>query len=99
MANLVFMTPGAARVYGSGGLGLVKTRVRDITGFFQVDSNEVGFNVGGGLLVFPGEGSFGLQGDIRYFRNLTDPEPDHEFDVGLGGLDFWRATVGITLRF
>ena len=98
MGDLVLVSPGAVRFYGSGGLGLVKTRVRDVSGLFRVDSNELGFNVGGGVMVFPGE-AVGLQGDVRFFRNLTDPEPDAEFDVGLGGLKFWRATAGLVLKF
>ena len=99
MGNLVLMAPGPLRLYGSLGLGIVKTRVEDVTGFFKVDSNELGFDAGGGFIWFPGDGSVGIQGDLRYFRNLTDPEPDNEFDVDLGGLSFWRATGGITFRF
>lgn len=99
MGNLVLMAPGPVRLYGSVGLGIVKTRVLDVTGLFKVDSNEMGLNAGGGLVWFPGGGSVGVQGDLRYFRNLTDPEPDDEFDVDLGGLSFWRATGGITFRF
>lgn len=98
MGDLVLMSPGEVRLYGSGGLGLVKTRVKDVTGLFRVDSNEFGFNVGGGVMVIPGR-SVGLQAEIRYFRNFTDPEPDDEFDLDLGGLDFWRATAGLVLRF
>ena len=98
MGNLVLVFPGPVRFYGSGGLGLVKTRVRDVSGLFRVDSNELGINVGGGVMIFPGQ-AVGLQGDVRYFRNLTDPEPDAEFDVGLGGLSFWRATAGLVLKF
>ena len=98
MGNLVFMSGGAVRFYASGGLGLVKTRVRDLSGLFRVDSNELGFDAGGGVVMFPGH-TLGLQGDIRYFRNLTDPQPDAEFDVALGGLGFWRATGGVALKF
>jgi opacity protein-like surface antigen len=85
-------------VYGSGGIGLLKTRVDDVSGFFSIDSNDFGIDVGGGLMAFPSE-HIGLRGDIRYFRALTDPEPDNEFDLDLGSLDFWRATGGIILRF
>jgi opacity protein-like surface antigen len=99
MGNLVVMSPGHVRVYGSAGLGLVKSRVEDVAGLFKVDSNELGFDVGGGLLIFPGDGGLGIHGDIRYVRNLTDPEPDDEFDVDLGNLDFWRGEIGITFRF
>ena len=54
--------------------------------------------MGGGILFMAGD-HIGVQGDIRYFRQLTDPEPDNEFDVDLGSLDFWRATGGIAIRF
>jgi hypothetical protein len=99
MGNLVVMSRGSLRVYGSAGLGLVKSRVEDAAGLFDVDSNELGLGVGGGLLVFPGDGLLGLHGDIRYFRSLTDPERDNEFDVHLGDLDFWRGEIGLTIRF
>ncbi len=87
------------RLYGSAGLGLVKSRVEDTAGLFELDSNELGLGVGGGIVVLPGGGHVGFQGDIRYFRNLTDPEPDAEFDVDFGSLDFWRGEVGLTFRF
>ena len=98
MGNLMFLTPGRTRLYASGGLGLMKTRVEDAHGFFRVDSNDFGVNLGGGVMLFPGD-AIGLRADVRYFRNLTDPEPDAEFDVDLGGLSFWQATGGITFRF
>jgi opacity protein-like surface antigen len=98
MGNLMVLTPGRTRLYASGGLGLMKTRVEDAQGFFRVDSNDFGVNLGGGVMLFPGD-AIGLRADVRYFRNLTDPEPDTEFDVDLGGLSFWQATGGITFRF
>ena len=97
MGNLVLMSPGRTRVYGSGGIGLMKTRVEDIDGFFDIDSNELGMNVGGGVIFLPDR--IGFQADVRYFRNLTDPEPDDEFDLDLGGFNFWRASGGIVFRF
>lgn len=99
MGNLVLMSPGSVRLYASGGLGLIKSRVEDAAGLFEIDSDELGFGVGGGLLIIPGDGNVGIHGDIRYFRSLTDPEPDDEFDIDLGDLDFWRGEVGITIRF
>lgn len=99
MGNLVFKTPGRNGLYVSGGLGLLKANARDVSGFFEVDSNELGVNVGGGFTFFPGEGRIGLQADLRYFRSLTDPEPDDEFDVDFGDLDYTRATAGVAFRF
>ena len=98
MGNLVLITrPARTRIYASGGLGLMKTRVEDVDGFFEVDSNELGINVGGGFMFVPD--NIGVHADVRYFRNLTDPEPDDEFDVDLGDLNFWRASVGVAFRF
>lgn len=99
MANVLLTAPRAgARVYASGGIGILKARVENVGGLFKLDSNELGINVGGGLMLFLG-GALGLRGDIRYFRALTDPEPDEEFNVELRDLDFWRATGGLVLRF
>jgi hypothetical protein len=98
MGNIAFVSPGTVKLYVSSGLGLIKTRVEDAAGLFDVDSNDFGFNAGGGVMVFFSP-AFGLQGDFRYFRTLTDPEPDAEFDLDLGSLDYWRATGGIVIRF
>jgi hypothetical protein len=97
--NLLFVAGGGvARFYLAGGGGLLKTRVSDVDGFFDVDSNDFGFDVGGGIEVGLG-GTFGLRADLRYFRALTDPQPDDEFDIDLADLDFFRASLGLSLRF
>jgi len=43
--------------------------------------------------------NLGIRGDVRYFRNLGDPEPDNEFDIDFGDFSFWRGTAGIVLKF
>ncbi len=98
MGNIMLISPGRARLYVSGGPGLLKTRVKDAGGFFDVDSTDFGVNVGGGIYVVGG-GALGFRADVRYFRALSDLEPDGEFDLDLGDLDFWRATAGITIKF
>jgi len=97
MGNLVLITRGRTRLYTSVGVGLLKTRVRDAGQFFDINNHELGLNAGVGLLAVPGR--FGFQADVRYFRNLTDPEPDHEFDVDLGSFDYWRGSAGLVIRF
>lgn len=98
MGNLILAIPGPVRLYGAAGFGLLKTRLADPNRLLNVDSNDFGFNVGGGLIVFLGQ-HVGLRGDIRYFRDFSDNQPDGEFDVDLGQLDYWRAVGGITLKF
>jgi opacity protein-like surface antigen len=104
MANLKVGIPiggqtgGGIRPYASGGVGLIKSRIDGPDDLFEIDSNDFGFNVGGGVAGFFSD-NFGLQGDVRYFRSMQDNEPDNELDVALGSFSFWRGTVGVVFRF
>jgi opacity protein-like surface antigen len=99
MGSFLLAAPaGPVRIYGAAGAGLLKTRVEDADGLWRIDSNDFGINVGGGLLFDVSE-HLGLRADVRYFRDLQDPEPDGEFDLDLGKVDYWRAVGGITLKF
>lgn len=98
MGSLILASPGPVRLYGAVGAGLMKTRLGDPDLLFDIDSNDFGFNAGGGLIVFLGD-HFGLRGDVRYFRDLSDNQPDGNFDIDLGHVDYWRAVGGITLKF
>ena len=56
------------RPYVVGGVGLIRTKVQDIGGFFDVASkNDFGFDVGGGVMGFFSQ-NVGIRGDVRYFR-------------------------------
>jgi hypothetical protein len=100
MGNLVLNAPmgESGRLYLSAGGGLMRSRVDDANEFFEVDRNDFGVNAGVGLIAPLGE-SFGLRADVRYFRNIGDPEPDGEFDLDFGSFDFWRATAGLSIIF
>jgi opacity protein-like surface antigen len=102
MANILFTAPnqfGAGiRPYGSGGLGLMRSHISGGDFFDDLSTNDFGFNIGGGVQGYFNE-NIGLRGDIRYFRALTDDEPDNEFDLALSEFDFWRGTVGVTFRW
>ena len=98
MGSFLLATPGNLRFYGAVGGGLMKTRLADPGRFFSLDSNDFGINVGGGLVGFFGA-HVGLRADIRYFRDLQDADPDGEFDLDFGNVDYWRAVGGITLKF
>lgn len=99
MANaLVGPKIGPVRPYGTGGFGLIKTRV-DLTAPSLVSNsnNHLGWNLGGGLMIFAGQ-RFGIRGEIRRFhalQNLTVPW------LPLNGttLDFNRASAALLLRF
>jgi hypothetical protein len=100
MANVLFGSRFGrdGRIYATVGGGLMKSHVQDVDQFFDVSSNDFGVNGGVGAMGFFG-GNLGLRGDIRYFRNLSDPEPDNEFDVDFGDFSYWRGTAAIVLRF
>jgi hypothetical protein len=104
MANVLVGVPiggqfgPGLRPYGSGGLGLIRSRAELGAPFDDLSTNDWGLNIGGGLHGFFND-VVGLRGDVRYFRSLEDHEPDHEFDIGLSDFDYWRATVGVTFRF
>jgi Outer membrane protein beta-barrel domain len=91
---LVVVPRGPVRVYGAVGAGLLKTRLADSAQLLDVNSNDFGINVGGGILGYLGE-TVGLRLDVRYFRSLSDVDAS----LDLGTLDFWRAVGGVSLRF
>ncbi len=91
-------TGGGFRPYFSGGLGLLQSNVTGAESLFEVNNNEFGFNLGGGAMGFMTD-HVGFRGDIRYYRALSDPDEDNEFDIAIGDFDFWRATGGVTFRW
>ncbi len=86
------------RPYVSGGGGLLQSNVQSDDDLFEVTNDEFGVNVGAGAMGFMTD-NIGFRGDLRYYRALTDPEPDNEFDIDFGDFDFWRATAGLTFRW
>lgn len=104
MANLVLGAPIGGqrgvglRPYVAGGVGIIRSQIRDPGDLFDVSSSDLGFNVGGGVTAFMGD-TFGLRGDVRYFRGLRDNQPEGPFDFTMSDLSFWRGTLGVTLRF
>lgn len=91
-------TGGGFRPYFSGGVGLLQSNITAADELFEVDNNDFGFNLGGGAMGFMTD-NVGFRGDIRYYRALSDPEEDNEFDIDFGDFDFWRASGGVTFRW
>jgi hypothetical protein len=60
-----------------------------------VTNNALGYDIGAGINIFPVR-SFGFRGDIRHVKTLSD------LTLGIfedDKLSFWRASLGLTLRF
>jgi opacity protein-like surface antigen len=102
MGNVIVGIPvggqsgGGIRPFGIFGVGLIQQNT-DADEAFDVDSNEFGFNVGGGLMGFFND-NVGLRGDIRYVRSFEEAD-DNLVTIGIGDFDFWRANVGVVFRW
>ena len=86
------------RPYFVGGAGLLRTRVEDADALFEIDNNDFGINLGGGVMGFMTD-NVGFRGDIRYFRAFSEDEGNDQVDLDLSDFDFWRGTVGVTFRW
>lgn len=104
MGNLIVGIPiggtrGAGfRPYGTGGFGLIRTSIEGLFDLVPVKENAFGFNLGAGVMGFVDD-HFGVRGDVRYFRTLRESDQiPNDFNVDLGAIHFWRASLGIVLR-
>lgn len=89
----------SVRPYAVGGVGLLRSRVGDAAGLFNVSSkNDFGFDVGGGVMGFVHQ-NIGLRGDVRYFRGFTGAPTGSATGLALGNFQFWRASAGVTFKF
>ena len=93
MSDLLFLgAPGRIRSYIVSGVGLV--RVRESRNQASVDSSVIGYDLGGGVNGFFTK-HVGIRGDVRHFHTFQD------VNVLLvsGKLSFWRASLGLALKF
>ena len=91
-------TGGSVRPYVVGGVGLMRSNVGDVTDLFDATTkNDFGFDVGGGVMGFFND-NVGLRGDVRYFRTFRGTE-ENVTGLALGNVNFWRGSVGLSLKF
>lgn len=102
MGNVIFGIPiggqrgGGIRPFGIAGIGLIQQNT-DAEGAFEIDTNEFGFNVGGGVMGFFND-VIGLRGDVRYVRSFQDTD-DNLVTIDVGNFDYWRANIGVVFRW
>ena len=101
MGNVVITAPSgltgdSLRPFISGGGGLMHAEIDDILGALPVNSNLIGINIGGGATGRLTDLT-SLRFELRYFKSITREGEDRPL---LGtSLSFWRAGVGLTLRY
>jgi opacity protein-like surface antigen len=92
------VTRDSLRPYLLAGLGLVHVTLQDqICLAGCPSSNLLGLQLGGGALGFISDRT-GLRFDLRYVRTLSRAT-DEITRERRSKLSFWRATVGVTLRY
>jgi hypothetical protein len=89
------VTRESLRPYVVGGLGLMRASVEDLINLNE-SGNWLGMQIGAGAIGFISDRA-GVRFDLRHTRALSR-------DTTLRGertskLSFWRATVGVTLRY
>jgi hypothetical protein len=95
------VTRESLRPYVVGGLGLLHVGVDDLLGQVPVNRNLLALDLGGGAIGMLNART-GIRFDIRHTRSVRDDEAPPN---GFGGaqsrvrLSYWRATVGVTIRY
>jgi opacity protein-like surface antigen len=100
MGNFVLSVPqeitgDSLRPFVSGGAGWMRIGIDDVAGLLPVKSNLFGINVGGGATGRLTDVS-SVRFELRYFKSITN---DEEAVREGTSLSFWRAGVGLTLRY
>ena len=74
------------------------------TGFSTTDQHAFGSNIGGGVMGFAG--MLGFRADVRYYKaattstvTATDSPAGQFTEALLSGLNYWRANIGVALRW
>jgi hypothetical protein len=106
---------GQFQPYVSGGWGGIQLRTSVFNAFLPHTTGQVagttageevsnGGDIGAGVMGFAGR--IGFRGDVRYFKashnsnpSTTDPAVSQFTESVLSGLDFWRANIGIAVRW
>jgi opacity protein-like surface antigen len=100
MGNLLVGAPiGPVRPYAVGGIGVLHTDINASTvGLYNAfTNNAIAFDVGGGVMVFFAD-HVGARGDLRYVRTF-DKIQFAPLQLNNVALQFWRGSIGLTLRF
>ena len=97
MGNVVLRLRGKDamwRPYGTTGVGMVHPWIEGPGVQYDVDQNNMAFNVGAGVTRSMTT-VFGFRGDLRYIRAIVDADKSEAYKKDYG---FVRAMVGITIR-
>jgi hypothetical protein len=91
------VTRESLRPYLVGGVGLLQARSKHAFDLFPVDRNFLAVQVGGGAIGLVSERT-GLRFDLRHIKAASGTDGPFA-RPGISRLSFWRASVGVVLRY
>ena len=100
--NVIIAVPRHLTEYTLGpyfvaGLGLMHAHIDDVLGVLSVARTLPGMDIGGGVTGFLSE-RVGLIWEARYFASVGEGKA-RGFSFGAEQLSFWRASMGLVIRY
>ena len=92
------MTEYSLRPYLVGGAGLVRVKIDDVFGLVPVSSVLPAFDIGGGATGFLST-RVGVFWEVRRFQSMARATADRGVTFGEERVSFWRATMGLAIRY
>ena len=90
---------GVIQPYGLVGMGVIRTSIESTALAQEQSDNQIGWNIGGGLIVYLGD-HVGLKGDLRHYHSFQTLDLlGLELARDENKLDFGRAAFGLILAF
>lgn len=93
----VSITRESLRPYVSGGMGVLHAGADDALAINTLDRNMLALSIGGGAIGFLNSRA-GVRFDLRHIRS-TSKEVDNGTLLTEPRLGFWRATIGVAIRY
>lgn len=93
----VSVTRESLRPYISGGIGVLHAGVDDSLSLNTIDRNLLALSIGGGAIGYV-NGRAGVRFDLRHIRS-TGTDVDNLTLLTGPQLGFWRATIGVAIRY
>jgi hypothetical protein len=101
--NAVFAAPldltrDSLRPYMSGGFGLMRASTEQVATDLGYTRNLSAINIGGGVVGMLSRRT-GLRWDLRYLRGIGSAEGGGTSVSGPARLSFWRANMGVVIKY
>jgi len=103
MSNVIVGIPiggqrgGGFRPFASVGLGWIQRDIKAVLPATSFRANDIGYDVGLGVMGYFAD-HVGVRGEVQYFRNF-EQTGSNVIGLDAGGFNFFKASVGVLVRF